>query len=653
MAASMLCRQGLSRALNTVRLSRSTALLSSKIRENGHSMMKKRDFNEYLGDKTIRIGCASGFWGDTSVAAPQLVHMGNIDYLVFDYLSEITMSLLAAARRKNPDMGYAPDFVLAVLKPLIKQIKKKGIKVISNAGGVNPLSCAQAIREVAKEAGVDIKVAVVMGDDLMVQRDAVYAMKPTDIDSGRDLPESLVTMNAYLGATPIARALDLGAEIVLTGRCVDSAVVLGPLMHEFGWSPDNYDILAAGSLAGHLVECGAQATGGIFTDWHLVPDWDNIGFPIVQCAPDGKFVLTKPPMTGGLVNKATVGEQLVYEIGDPRAYMLPDVTCDFSQVNLAEVKDNDEDGVLVTGVKGYNPSDSYKVSATFLEGYRATAVSTLAGPNSVAKGRRTAESQIARLQRMFQFLGMEDFTRTRIQVIGSEETYGAHARDLNPREAAMWVAVEHSQKRALELFARELAPAGTGMAPGLTGLVGGRPKVSPILKLHSFLYPKEKVPITIDVEGNQEEFSMPASQEKEAGSASESDAAPSGDVQTGSHSFTVGQLAYTRSGDKGNSSNIGVIARHPSYVPYLRNALTSQAVQEYFQHVFEPATEGEELVTRYELPGINGFNFVLKNSLGGGGVTSLRSDPQGKAYGQMLTDFKIDNLPDLLANSES
>ncbi|XP_071489029.1 uncharacterized protein [Diadema antillarum] len=653
MAASMLCRQGLSRALNTVRLSRSTALLSSKIRENGHLMMKKRDFNEYLGDKTIRIGCASGFWGDTSVAAPQLVHMGNIDYLVFDYLSEITMSLLAAARRKNPDMGYAPDFVLAVLKPLIKQIKKKGIKVISNAGGVNPLSCAQAIREVAKEAGVDIKVAVVMGDDLMVQRDAVYDMKPTDIDSGRALPESLVTMNAYLGATPIARALDLGAEIVLTGRCVDSAVVLGPLMHEFGWSPDNYDILAAGSLAGHLVECGAQATGGIFTDWHLVPDWDNIGFPIVQCAPDGKFVLTKPPMTGGLVNKATVGEQLVYEIGDPRAYMLPDVTCDFSQVNLAEVKDNDEDGVLVTGVKGYNPSDSYKVSATFLEGYRATAVSTLAGPNCVAKGRRTAQSQIARLQRMFQFLGMEDFTRTRIQVIGSEETYGAHARDLNPREAAMWVAVEHSQKRALELFARELAPAGTGMAPGLTGLVGGRPKASPILKLHSFLYPKEKIPITIDVEGNQEEFSMPASQEKEAGRASESDAAPSGDVQTGSHSFTVGQLAYTRSGDKGNSSNIGVIARHPSYVPYLRNALTSQAVQEYFQHVFEPTTEGEELVTRYELPGIDGFNFVLKNSLGGGGVTSLRSDPQGKAYGQMLTDFKIDNLPDLLANTDS
>ncbi|XP_030836882.1 uncharacterized protein LOC115918506 [Strongylocentrotus purpuratus] len=654
MAASMLTRRSLFRAVQSARLSSPTSFACRKLQDvyQGHSVTQRRNFNDLLGDKTVRIGCASGFWGDTAVSAPQLVHHGKIDYLVFDYLSEITMSLLAAARRKNPDMGYAPDFVQVIIKHLLHDIKKKGIKVISNAGGINPHACAAAIKQVAKDADIDIKVAVVSGDNLMVDKKAVYATNPTDLDSGNPLPESLVTMNAYFGATPIARALDLGADIVVTGRCVDSAVVLGPLMHTFGWSPEDYNTLAAGSLAGHLVECGAQATGGVFTDWHLVPDWDNIGFPIVQVAPDGKFVLTKPPKTGGLVNKATVGEQLVYEIGDPRAYMLPDVTCDFSQVNLTEVKDENGDGVLVTGVKGYNPSDSYKVSATYLEGYRATAVSTIAGRDAIAKGRRTAESQIKRIRKIFKMFGMQDFTRVRIQMIGSEETYGANARDLNPREAALWLAVEHPQKEALRIFAMELAPAGTGMAPGLTGLIGGRPKTSPILKLHSFLYPKDKVPVKVDVDGTEEDFTVLSNPGTEAGRSSDPEPAPIGDLETGDQTFDVGQLAYTRSGDKANSANIGVIARHPSYLPYLKKALTAQAVQEYFQHVFEPSEEGEELVIRYDLPGLDALNFMLKKSLGGGGVTSLRSDPQGKAYGQMLLDFKIENVPDLLTRAK-
>uniref|UniRef100_UPI003AAB82CA uncharacterized protein n=1 Tax=Centroberyx gerrardi TaxID=166262 RepID=UPI003AAB82CA len=223
--------------------------------------------------KTVRIGCASGFWGDTATSVPQLIHSGKLDFLVFDYLSEITMSLLTAAKTKMPNMGYAPDFVQVALAPFINDIHKKGVRVVSNAGGVNPLACAAAIQEVIKKAGLDLKVAVVTGDDLMPHKHSLSEVKMADGSSRQQLPKTLHSMNAYLGAVPIQRCLDLGADIVVTGRCVDSAVALGPLMHTFGWERDDYDLLAAGSLAGHLIECGAQSTGGIFTDWHKVPDW--------------------------------------------------------------------------------------------------------------------------------------------------------------------------------------------------------------------------------------------------------------------------------------------------------------------------------------------------------------------------------------------
>nr|XP_040037373.1 uncharacterized protein LOC120822080 isoform X5 [Gasterosteus aculeatus aculeatus] len=274
----------------------------------------------------VRIGCASGFWGDTAASVPQLIHGGALDFLVFDYLSEITMSLLTAAKSKTPNLGYAPDFVHVALAPFINDIHRKGIRVVSNAGGVNPLACAEAIQEVIRKAGLDLKVAVVTGDDLMPHRSSLSEVKLAADGSTRPLPRSLHSMNAYLGAQPIRRCLDLGADIVVSGRCVDSAVVLGPLMHSFGWGRTDYDLLASGSLAGHLIECGAQSTGGVFTDWHKVPDWDLMGFPVVEVSSDGSFVLSKPPGTGGLVSFGTAAEQLVYEIGDPRRYLLPDVT---------------------------------------------------------------------------------------------------------------------------------------------------------------------------------------------------------------------------------------------------------------------------------------------------------------------------------------
>ncbi|KAK2542832.1 hypothetical protein Q9966_003455 [Columba livia] len=345
----------------------------------------------------VRIGCASGFWGDTAAAVPQLLYGGKLDFLVFDYLSEVTMSLLTAAKAQSPVLGYTPDFVSAAMAPYINDIHRKGVRVISNAGGINPLACAAALQEVAKKADVDLKIAVVAGDDLMNEKENLKGAGITDLESGKRFPENIHSMNVYLGARPISRALDLGADIVVTGRCVDSGIVLGPLIHSFGWNRDEFDLLAAGSLAGHLIECGAQCTGGIFTDWHAVPDWHNIGFPIVECSSEGDFILSKPPDTGGLISFGTVAEQLVYELGNPQRYLLPDVTCDFSEVSITEIPGFDGGAVKVHGAKGSPPSMFYKVNATYLDGFRATAVCPVGGPKAVQKGKRTAESILQRV----------------------------------------------------------------------------------------------------------------------------------------------------------------------------------------------------------------------------------------------------------------
>uniref|UniRef100_A0A671RZ82 Uncharacterized LOC107665934 n=1 Tax=Sinocyclocheilus anshuiensis TaxID=1608454 RepID=A0A671RZ82_9TELE len=585
-----------------------------------------------------RIGCASGFWGDTATSVPQLIYGGKLDFLVFDYLSEITMSLLSAAKAKAPNMGYAPDFVLS-LSPFIKDISKKGIRVVSNAGGVNPLACGAALQEVVQKAGLDLKVAVVTGDDLMPQKDSLTELRMADSEGKKPLPKTVHSMNAYLGALPIKRCLDLGADIVVMGRCVDSAVVLGPLMHSVKFVTQEHpsDFL-----------CNSCCVS-----FFLCDDVDNMGFPVIECSADGSFTLSKPPKTGGLVSFGTVAEQLVYEIGDPQRYLLPDVTCDFSNVTITEIPDVDGGAVKVGGAKGSPPSGDYKVCATYMDGFRAMAVCPVGGPRAVEKARRTAESIIKRTQQIFKQLGLEDYADVNIQVLGAEDTYGPHAINTSPREAVVWMAVHHKQKKALEFFSREVAPAGTGMAPGLTAIVGGRPRISPVLKPFFFLHPKADLEVHIYVNGelvetHREAVSDPSLTEGHDPflHSEEHGQAPT-DLPSGPHTFRLEELAYTRSGDKGDSSNIGVIARHPLYFPYLKKFLTAEVVEQYFQHLIRKDQTDLPSVIRYELPGIHGLNFILQNSLGGGGVASLRSDPQGKAYGQMLLDYKLKGLPNL------
>jgi Acyclic terpene utilisation family protein AtuA len=585
-------------------------------------------------EKIIRIGCASGFWGDSAIAAPQLLRGAALDYLVLDYLAEVTMSLLARARMKDADAGYAIDFVSVTMKGALKEISRQGVKVVANAGGVNPHGCKRALEALAAEAGVKLRVAVVEGDDLMPRIDALSANGVRELYSGASLPAEVLTANAYLGALPIAAALAAGADVVVTGRCVDSALTLGVLMHEFAWRTDDYDRLATGSLAGHVLECGPQATGGLHTDWDEVEDWANIGYPVVECRSDGAFVLTKPDGTGGLVTPATTAEQVLYEVGDPAAYLLPDVTADFSHVR---VEPAGRDRVRVSGARGGPPTAQYKVSATYQDGWRCVALVSIVGIDAAAKAEKTAAAILGRTRGVFRARNLPDFAATHVEVLGAEASFGPQSRARGSREVVLRLVADHPQREALELFAREIAPAGTSWAPGTTGFMGGRPSVQPVVKLFTFLIDKSAVPPPRVQVGDAAPVAVAVP--THGGFVAKPNGVPTSVEPVPSDGPTIEvpliRLAYARSGDKADTANIAVIARKPEYLPLIRRELTPARVAAHFSHLVKGP------VQRFEAPGLNAFNFVLAEALGGGGMASQRIDPQGKAYAQMALEIPI------------
>ncbi len=591
-----------------------------------------------MPDRVIRIGCASGFWGDTPESVGQLLTKGKIDYLVFDYLAEVTMSLMARARAKEPEAGFAPDFVTA-LAPWLGEIKRQGIKVVANAGGVNARGCRDALAKAAAAAGIDISIGVVLGDNLQDREDEIRARGVSEMFSGVPFPKNIWSMNAYLGARPIAAALDAGAEVIITGRCADSAVALGPLMHEFGWGDEDWDRLSQGSLAGHLIECGPQGTGGNFTDWQDVPGWDDMGMPIVEVSPDGGFIMTKTPQTGGLVVPASVGEQMLYEIGDPRNYILPDVICDWSQVTLTPAG---PDRVLVKGAKGRGRTSCYKVSATYADGWRSIATLTLAAIDAPAKAERVAEAILTRCRRLFKTKNLDDFREVSIEVLGAEASYGANAR-ARTREVVLKIGVIHDNRRALNIFANEIAPMAISTAQGITGFFAGRPKVQPVVRLFSFLQEKADTPVTVELDGEQVPVKLATGAVTLP--AAPLPAQPTAAPGPGAVNVPLVALAWGRSGDKGDIANIGLIARKPDYLPYIRAGVTEDSVKAYFAHFCKGRVE------RFDLPGSHALNFLLHEALGGGGIASVRIDPQGKGYAQMLLDMPVP-VPAELAKRE-
>ena len=582
--------------------------------------------------KKLRIGGASGFWGDSVVATPQLLNGNNLDFIVYDYLAEITMSIMARARAKDPSKGYAIDFVSSVMKLNLRQIADQKVKILSNAGGVNPQACAEAIRALIKELNLDLKVAVVLGDDLLEDKDKFLDSDVQEMYSDEKFPEvdKIASINAYLGAFPIAQALNDGADIVITGRSVDSAVTLAACIHTYGWKEDDYDKLASGSLAGHIIECGTQSTGGNFTDWELSSkDLHMIGYPIVDVSENGEFICTKSNNTSGLVSFGTVAEQMLYEIGNPQAYILPDVVCDFSNVIISEIE---KDTVKVSGAKGYPAPQQYKVCATYADGFRAGHVCSFVGIDAAKKARTYGEAIFERAKMIMRMMNIPDFDETSIEIIGDNSQYSNKGQNADNREVVLKFAAKHQDIRAVGLVLKESVGLGLATPPGLSGFVGGRPKPSPIVRLFSFMVNKADVKVSIDFEGLNKEFAVHQSKDFNISEVKKPETPTFEAKDEKFIDVPLIKIAYGRSGDKGNKANIGIISRDPKFYPAICSYLTEDVVMKCFKNFLEGSVE------KYLLPGSNSINFMLNDVLGGGGPASLRNDPQGKAYAQILLD---------------
>lgn len=593
----------------------------------------------------ICIGGASGFWGDAALATPQLLATGKLDYLVYDYLAEITMSIMARARAADDTLGYATDFVAVVLRKNLPAIAQQGVKVIANAGGVNPRACAEAARALIAEQGLNLKVAVVLGDDLTDRAVAFAESGVTEMFSGDPFPDpaSVASINAYLGAFPIAAALSAGADIVITGRCVDSAVTLGACIHAFDWQREEFDKLAQGSLAGHLLECGTQATGGNFTDWEtVVESLPRAGYPMAEIDADGGFVMTKPVGSGGLVSVGTVAEQMLYEIGDPRAYLLPDVACDFSEVRLEQ---GGPDRVTVSGARGRGAPATYKVCATYADGYRGGNVWTMYGRDADRKAQAFAGSVFARCREVLAAAGLPEFSETSIEVIGAEAHYGAGRQVGGVREVDVKIAAKHPSPKGIGIFLKEMVGLALTAPPGLTAFAGARAKPSPVVRLFSLLVPRADVAVKVELEGDA--IAMDTAIVSAYKPDDSLHSAPEAAIEGEAVPVSLESLAWGRSGDKGDKANIGIIARHPDYVPYIAAQLTAERVAGLFAHFLADGQSSP--VARYFLPGSHAFNFVLDGVLGGGGIASLRADPQGKGYAQIVLGESID-IPRHLAD---
>jgi hypothetical protein len=445
----------------------------------------------------VRVASGQGFWGDSLEAPRQQVEGGQVDYLMLDYLAEVTMSILQKQKERDPKMGYARDFVGAI-DSVLSAVANKGVKVIANAGGVNPPACADAIVALAKERGFGgkVKVAVVTGDDLLGRIDELIAAgNPLkNMDTGEALStirDRVMSANAYIGSDPIVEALKHGANIVITGRSTDTALTMAPLRYEFGWSDADYDRLAAGIVAGHILECGAQSSGGnCLIDWQTIPDLANVGYPIAEARADGSFVITKHPNTGGRVSVPSVTEQLVYEMGDPHRYMTPDVIADFATIQL---KQDGENRVQVSGVKGTAPTDTLKVSIAYRAGYKAVGTLVYSWPDALAKAKLADKILRERLDS----LGLK-FEKILTEFVGVSSTHGSlaarSAEELcDIPEVQLRVGVRGEDKKAVERFTREIAPLVLNGPPSVTGFAGGRPKVEEIVAYWPALIDKRVV----------------------------------------------------------------------------------------------------------------------------------------------------------------
>lgn len=578
-------------------------------------------------DKLVRIGGGSAFFIDSALSVPQLLAAG-VEYIVLDYLAEGAMGLLGRMRAADPGSGYSADFMAVHIGPHLETIARTRTRIVANAGGVNPTALAAELRAEIARRGLALSVGCVAGDDLL-DRAGEFAGTP-DMANGEPLPaEGLTSINAYLGAFPIAVALARGADIVVTGRVVDSALALGPLVHEFGWATDDWDRLAAGTLAGHLIECGAQATGGTFTDWDEVEGWASIGAPIAECRADGSFVVTKPEGTGGLVSRATVAEQMLYEVSDPQAYIIPDVVLDMSQVRLERLG---PDRVRVSGAKGHPSTATLKVCATADHGWRGIAYQPVIGSRAIQRARKQAAALFERGATMLRARNLAPYLATQAVLIGAGESTGRMRDDAD--EVLVKLVVDHDEPQAVQMFVREQFAAISAMAPGTSVAFGV--SVAPMMRLVSFLIPKAQVTPLLDMGDGF----VPLEPMRDGGFDEDMILRPPILVPSDPpvREIPLGELAWARSGEKGETINVGVIARDPARLGDLRAALTPEALAAWFAHLFD----GSRCEIRmYDLPGTHALNIVMDGALPGGINASVRLDPAAKSVAQQLLGFPV------------
>ncbi len=451
--------------------------------------------------QTVRIAAGQGFWGDWLEAPMRQVQGGPIDYLVLDYLAEVTMSILQKQRSRDPSAGYARDFV-GQMERILPDVAERGIRVISNAGGVNPRGCAEAVRAAAERLGVGdrIRIALVTGDDLLDRLDRLIGEGEafSNMDTGRplsDVRDRVRSANAYLGMAPVAEALDRGANIVITGRVTDTGLTLGPLVHEFGWAADDWDRIAAGTIAGHILECGAQSSGGnLLRDWRSVKRLEDVGFPLVEASADGSFVVTKHPGTGGVVSVPSVSEQLVYEMGDPANYITPDGIVDFTTIRLKKVGKN---RVRVSGIQGRPRTPLLKVSVAYFYGYKAIGSLVYSWPDALDKAK--AADRI--LRKRLTALGLS-FEQILTEYVGVDATHGRLAGTPSPdlAEVMLRIGVRGGDRAAVERFTREIAPLVLTGPPSVTGFAGGRPAVEEIVAYWPALMDRDRIEPFVRVE---------------------------------------------------------------------------------------------------------------------------------------------------------
>lgn len=583
--------------------------------------------------KTIKIGNAGGYWGDDPSALARQVKGGQLDYISMDFLAEITMSIMQKQRSVDPKLGYARDF-LVMLEDVLADVLKNKTKIITNAGGVNPVACAEAISALAKKLNLNPKIAIVYGDDILTSIEDLRA-KGCDfqnMEDGRDfktISGKVEAANVYFGAGPVVEALKWDPDIIVTGRVTDTGITLAAMIHEFGWNNHDWDKLAAGIVAGHIIECGCQSTGGNFTDWHLVPSFDQMGYPIIEVNHDGTFVVTKHPNTGGLVSIDTVREQLFYEMGNPKAYITPDVVADFSSILL---ESDGRDRVKITGVKGFEPTPLYKVSMAYQDGFKVLGSICISGPDA----RRKSET----FSRIFWNKVGRNFAATETEYFGWNACHRSLGLKEDGNEIILRVGARDHDQGKLRKFSK-MVPALILSGPPGVCVLGGAPKPAEVVSYWPALMPKaavkpkialfnngirdEKV-VDSDVIGN---FLAPEIQTQRA-------IQPSCDIATamktaGADKVTpISKIALGRSGDKGDMANIGILARSPKAFAWLETWLTAQKVKDLFQEICQGS------VVRYKLENMNGFNFLLDASLGGGGTLTLRTDAQGKTFAQAL-----------------